>query len=129
MCIRSRYFPIVPTNAIRYGTSAGGTSLKQLFKRDITRPDSSQRPMPKGHGDYQTERCETGKVLYHIVKEPVGSVYREEVLGNNGFICCRVDQAHTSYRCDRTDDRREKEEPTEQDYRVGKFVTYVFNDC
>lgn len=40
-------FPIVPTNAIRYGTSAGGTSLKQLFKRDITRPDSSQRPMPR----------------------------------------------------------------------------------
>ena len=55
------------------------------------------------------------------------SVYREEVLGNNGLSGCRVDQAYTGYGCDRTDNRCEKEEPAEQDYRIGKFVTYVFD--
>ena len=39
-------FPMVPTNAIRYGIRAGGTSLRHPFKRDIISPDSSQRPIP-----------------------------------------------------------------------------------
>ena len=40
-------FPMVPTNAIRYGIRAGGTSLRHPFKRDIISPDSSQRPIPR----------------------------------------------------------------------------------
>ena len=35
-------FPIVPTNAMRYGIRAGGTSLRHPFKREITRPSGAK---------------------------------------------------------------------------------------
>ena len=39
--------PTVPINAITYGTRDAGTFFNELFSKEISIPDSSQRPIPR----------------------------------------------------------------------------------
>ena len=120
-------FPIVPTNAMRYGIRAGGTSLRHPFKRDIISPDSSQRPIPSVMVITRPSGAKPVKFFTILLRNQSSPSAEKKFWETTVSPDAGLIRLTPGYGCDRTDNRCEKEEPAEQDYRIGKFVTYVFD--